>query len=156
MCTVSSKITVLLPTVKLSAFTYYESRQFYFILPTSTPPQHTRTHTVEIGVGPAEVNWKDVTDNKRHDHKHDSLLLGHYGIMAVCLFFLFFSPDLPPASGQRQRMLDRSLQLIPGLFLELSLSHFGRTTDGVPQQSRNVSLNNNTEPDRGKCDMSVS
>lgn len=77
----------------------------------------------------------------------------HYGTMAVC--FVFF-PDLPLASGQQQRMLDRSLQLIPGLFLELSLSHFGRTTDGVPQQSRNVSLNNNTEPDRVKCDMSDS
>lgn len=68
MRTFSSKITLLLPTVKLSAFTYNESNPFYFILPTSTHPHQ---------IHPAEVNWQDVTDNKRHDHKHDSLLFSH-------------------------------------------------------------------------------
>lgn len=95
MCTVSSKITVLLPTVKLSAFTYYESRQFYFILPTSTPPPtHAHTHRIEVGggkqmdrqkwIGKTLLTIKGMITNTTLFY---SATQQQYGTMAVCFFF---------------------------------------------------------------------
>lgn len=95
MCTVSSKITVLLPTVKLSAFTYYESRQFYFILPRHPAlPPHTPFHTQLKWL--VASKWTSRSELARNDWRFKawsplvchSATLWDYSSLTLGFFFL--------------------------------------------------------------------